>query len=493
MKGELTLNTESNRMTKSVNVGGVLLAVAASTFLATFNETFLNVALNPIMASMAVSAGTVQWLTTAYMLAAAIMVPVTGFLYQKVPTRRLFLVALGLLLAGTLMGAAAPAFGVLVAARVVQALGTGMIVPIGMNLVLAISAPEKLGANMGIVTAMTTLGPAFGPIAAGAVLAAFDWPALFVAFAVLVVACIAVAAVFVGNVAELTNPRMDAPSVCLVSLGLVGLLYGLSTVFSGQLAVAGAALAVGIACMAAFIVRQRRLDHPFLDLRPFGVRSFRLGAGVVLAALMTVFSMNIVLPLFMQGSLGFTPLQAALTLLPACLVSCVLAPIAGKAYDRWGISVIVPVGMGVITCFVLALSFCDSAATSLLIVALYAPAIAGCAFTMGPAQSHALASLDRSLYPHGVTIMSTLFQIAGCVGSSLFVGVLSMVQASAMANGAAEAAAVASGFDVACLVAFAVDVCGFVLALMAARAARRSRTAAAQQVVVKRANALQDC
>lgn len=456
-------------------VGGILFAVAFATFLATFNETFLNVALNPIMADMGVNAGTVQWLTTAYMLAAAIMVPLTGFLYQKTSTRTLFLAALGLLLAGTLLGAAAPAFGMLVAARVVQALGTGMIAPLGMNIILAVSPKDKLGIYMGLVVAMTTMGPAFGPIVAGSILSLFSWHALFVAFALLIVVCVGIAVAFVRNVAEFADPELDMPSVSLVALGLVGLLYGLTAAFAAQLAPAAVSLAIGIACLAAFIVRQRRMEHPFLDLRPFGNRSFRLGAGIVMTALMTVFSMNIILPLFMQGSLGFTPLQSALTLLPACLVSCVLAPIAGKAYDRHGVGLIVPAGLGVIACFVLALSFCNSATTSLLIVALYAPAIAGCAFTLSPAQSFALASLDRELYPHGVTIMSTLFQIAGCVGSSLFVGVLSAAQTSGLAAGASSEIAVASGFSVACLVAFAVDVLGLAFGIAISLAQRRQR------------------
>lgn len=478
MKQDTTSSTQPQQAA-AVSTVGVLFSVAFGSFLATFNETFLNVALNPIMESMQVNAGTVQWLTTAYMLAAAIMVPVTGFLYRKVPTKRLFLTALFLLLAGTLIGAAAPSFGVLVLARVVQALGTGMIVPLGMNLILAVSPHDKLGTYLGAVTAMTTLGPAFGPIAAGGILAVAEWPALFVAFAVLIVACIVVSSRFVSDVAELTNPRFDIASVTLVALALVGLLYGVSTLFSGQLLIAVAALVVGVVCMTAFIVRQRKLERPFIDLRPFGVRSFRLGAGVVVVALMTVFSLNIVLPLYMQGSLGFTPLQAALTLLPACIVSCVLAPIAGKVYDRFGMGVIVPVGMGVITCFVFALSFSGAATTSLAIVALYAPAIAGCAFTLGPAQSHALSSLDRELHPHGVTIMSTLFQIAGCVGSSVFVGVLSAVQTSGVAQGVAPEAAIATGFNAACLVAVAIDVIGLVLAIAAAQPLKRLRKARA--------------
>ena len=455
------------------HAGAVLFAVAFATLLATFNETFLNVALTPIMDDLAVGAGTVQWVTTAYMLAAAIMVPVTGFLYRSVPTKRLTMVALALLLAGTLIGLVAGSFAVLLAGRVVQALGTGMIVPIGMNLTRAVAPKGKLGTYMGVVSAMTTLGPAFGPIIAGLVLSVGDWHQLFAVFAVMVLAAAVLSAAVVPNVAELTSPRLDVASTCLISLALVGLLYGLSTVFSGGFAVAAVALAVGVGCLVAFVVRQGRVAEPLVDLRPFSNRAFVMGLAVIVIALMTVFSMNIILPLFMQGSLGFSAFDAALTLLPACVLSCVLAPLAGKVYDRAGLRVMLPVGLGLMAVFAFGLSRCGQDATSPVIVLCYAPVIVGCALSMGPAQSFALSSLKPQLYPHGVTIVSTSFQIAGCVGSSLFVGVLSSVQAAQLAGGAADGLATAAGFQAACLVAMAVAVAGFALSLALGRIERR--------------------
>ena len=198
-----------------------------------------------------------------------------------------------------------------------------------------------------------------------------------------------------------------------------------------------------------------------------------MGLAVIVIALMTVFSMNIILPLFMQGSLGFSAFDAALTLLPACVLSCVLAPLAGKVYDRAGLRVMLPVGLGLMAVFAFALSRCTEQATSPVIVLCYAPVIVGCALSMGPAQSFALSSLKPQLYPHGVTIVSTSFQIAGCVGSSLFVGVLSSVQAAQLAGGAASGLATAAGFQAACLVAAAIAVAGFALSLGLGRLERR--------------------
>jgi len=466
--------------TRTIRPGRVLFVAGFATFLATFNETFLNVALNPIMQDLSVNAGTVQWVSTAYMLAAAVMVPVAGFLYRKIRTSLLMALSLVLLVIGSIIGGFAPNFAILVVARVVQALGTGMIVPVGMNLTLAVAPKNKIGTFMGIIGAMTTFGPAFGPIAAGLLLAHGTWHTLFFALAALSVICLVCSILWVGDIAQLTHPHMDALSVTLAVIGLIGLLYGVSTVFSGQIVVAIVTLVVGVVALVAFVLRQRRIPEPFLNLEPFGNRAFVLGVLLVIAALMTVFSMNILLPLFMESALGFTPLQAALTLLPACLVSCVLSPVAGKVFDRCGVGWLVSIGMAVIACFVLALSFTGGVTTSLRIVLLYAPAIAGCACVMGPAQSYALSSLDRRMYPHGVTIVSTTFQIAGCVGSSVFVGILSAVSAAHEASGESAAAGTAAGFDIACRVAFAVDVLGFIAAVALARVeAKAAATAGA--------------
>ena len=467
----------SSRTSRSA--AAVIAVVAATTFLATFNETFLNVALTPMMHDLGVGAGTIGWVTTAYMLAAAIMVPVTGFLYRSVRTHRLLLRALGLPLAGTVLGALAPNIVVVLVARVVQALGTGMVVPIGMNLTLAVSAPERLGTTMGVVSAMTTLGPSFGPIVAGAVLRLGDWHLLFVLFAVLVAAAWVAALVCVGDEAEITRPRLDAASTALISLALVGVLHGISTLFTGPVPVAVASLVVGLAALAAFVLRQGRIAEPLIDLRPLRTRSFALGLAVIVLTLMIVFSMNIVLPMFLESALGLSPLGAAGTLLPACILSCVLSPVAGRLYDRFGLRVLLPIALAVVAVFTGALSRLDGSAGPWLVMACYAPVIAGTAFTMGPAQTFALSALERPMHPHGTTIVSTCFQIAGCIGSSLFLGVLSGVlsgvQAGRLAAGDPMSAATASGFHAAALVAVGVAVAAMALSFALAGVERARR------------------
>ncbi len=457
----------------------VLLAIAVSAFLATFNETFLNVALTPIMQDFGISSSDVQWVSTVYMLVASVTVPVASFLYRSVPTRRLTLVALGLLFAGTVVGALSTSLPLLLVGRAVQALGTGLIVPIGMNLTLLVAPQGKLGTYMGVVSAVTLLGPAFGPIGGGVILGVADWHVLFWFFAVLVAACFVVNAVIIRDFASLSHPRLDLASVALVCVGMVGILYGISTAFSGSAAVAGVAGVVGVVCMVVFVLRQRSIDDPLLDLRPFRDPGFDTGLVVVFVAFMAVFAANITLPLFMQGSLGFSALDAALTLLAPCMLCCIFAPVAGRMFDRFGLAVTLPVALAVMALFMLLLSRSGVGVSSLTLVLLYAPILIGCSFSVGPAQSFALGRLTPELHPHGVTMCYTMIQVAGCVGSSLYVGILSAGEAAGMGAGLDAQHATATGFSWACTAAACFMAVGFLFAIATAVISRRAPKASA--------------
>ncbi len=449
------------------NSAKVLVAISIGAFLATFNETFLNVALTPIMQDYGVTSGDVQWVSTAYMLVAAVTVPVTSFLYRSIPTKRLSIIALGLLLVGTLVGAASQSFPMLIAARCIQALGTGMIVPIGMNLTLLVAPQGKLGTYMGIVSAVTLVGPASGPIVGGFMLAVASWHVLFLAFAALTVVAIIVNLLFVGNFEKLTHPKLDVVSVALICVGLIGVMYAISTAFSNQ-AVAAGSFVVGAVCLGAFIARQRKIENPLLDLRPFADKGFVCGVVVVFIAFMAVFAMNILLPLFMQNKMGFSALDAALTLLVPCMSCVVFAPLAGKLYDRYGFKYTLPAALLVMAGFLFVIGHLGEAATAVLIAAVYLPILCGCNFSIGPSQSFALDRLTEELHPHGVTVCYTAIQVAGCIGSSFYVGIMSGVQQQALSAGTALGDAVTAGFTASCTVASILALVGFCFAVATA-------------------------
>ncbi len=186
-------------------------------------------------------------------------------------------------------------------------------------------------------------------------------------------------------------------------------------------------VAVAAVALALFVVRQGKLEVPLINLEPLHVRPFALGVVVNMLSLLTIFAMNIIVPTFMQSVLGTEPLVASLTLFPAILCSCAVSPLAGRIYDRRGAGTLLPAGFACIAVFSVLVALLIATASPMALAALYVPVICGSALVIGPVQSFALSRLAPEMNPHGATIMSTGFQIAGCVGSLVFTGVYAAV------------------------------------------------------------------
>lgn len=434
----------------------ILIVAAFAAFLATFNETFLNIAFTPIMQDFGVSVSTVQWLTTAYMLGAAIMVPISAFMFRRFSTKPLFLFTVGILIVGSVICALASNFTILLSGRIIQSLGTGMLIPIGMNMTMSVVPKEKIGTYMGIMGAATTLGPSLSIISAGVLLSLSTWKILFWTFTGLTVILFILGVIILGKMPKNGKVTLDVLSVIFISLSLIGMLYGMSTIFSGNLLVAVIALFIGIIFLTLFVKRQGKIKEPLISLKPLTIKPFKIGIVSNMCALMLVFAMNIIMPLYIQNALGVSALIASLTLFPAIILSCVISPIAGKLYDKNGAKRIIPFGFLLIAIFALLLGLTRNFNFLWLIAILYAPIIIGSALIIGPAQSFALSSLDRKLNPHGVTMISTGFQIAGCIGSSLFTGIYSLTLKLEMDKGNNEALSMAFFVTVIAAAIFAV-------------------------------------
>jgi DHA2 family lincomycin resistance protein-like MFS transporter len=377
----------------------------------------------------------------------------------------LFLAVVALLIIGSVIGGFAQNFPVLLIGRIIQALGTGLLIPVGMNITLTVAPPEKLGICMGLMGAMTTLGPSLSIIIAGALLSSFSWHSLLWFFAGLALLCFLCGAVLLGNISKLTHPKLDALSVALIALALVGILYGISTVFDGNILFSAVTVVIGLVALFLFVTRQKKLEHPLIDLRALSVTPFAIGVVMNMIALIIMFAMNIIIPVFLQGSLGESPLNASLTLFPAIILAAVTAPLAGKIYDKHGVRVLLPAGFAITAAAIITLSLCAATGSLILMAFLYIFVISGAALIIGPVQSFALSRLEPKLYAHGVTIMSTGFQIAGCIGASLFTGIYAAAIISASDSGLSAGLSENRGFLVTgCLLAF-IGAVGIVLAL----------------------------
>ncbi|PRR81518.1 MDR family MFS transporter [Clostridium vincentii] len=449
---------------KTINTNVIVAVLVFSAFLALFNETILNVALTPLMGEMNVTAGTIQWLITGYMIVVSVMVPVTAFLIKTFETKPLYLGAMTLILIGTICAALSGSFTMLLISRMLQASGTGMMIPIMMNTVLLVTPPEKHGTAMGICGSAICLGPALGPTVSGIVLQFFSWHALFIILIPLIVLAMILGYFNLVNVSIITKPKIDVTSIILSSLGIGGIIYGISS-FSGDgnVKIIAIIFIVGIVSLVLFCMRQLSLKEPMLEMRIFKYYKFSIGVVLVMIAMMTIFTMGIMLPMFLQGALKTTTFVAAMVLLPGALANGIATPIGGKLYDKIGIKVLVPVGFTIIFVALFILSRSNSETPLINIIVTYIVVCMGIGLIMSPCQTNSLKQLPKEDYPHGVAIMNTLQQISAAVGSSLFIGIMSASQLKSLNNAVPQELAVANGFNSAALVVVIFVLVGFCL------------------------------
>lgn len=458
-------NSTERLSAKSFTTIAVLIV---STFVVILNETIMNVALPVLMAEFRVTADTIQWLTTIFMLTMAVVIPTTGFLLQKLSTRQAFVLAMGLFTAGTVLAAAAPGFGVLLIARVVQASGTAIMMPLLMTTILDLVPPERRGVLMGNVSIVISVAPAVGPTLSGLILQYLSWRFMFI-----VVVPVAVLALVIGS------PRLDSrpgsssaplslPSLLLALPGFGGLVYGLSRLSAAGLNVVnGAVLVLAVACLVAFVLLQARLqreDRALLDLRSFTYRPFTLSLLLMVLAMVALFGVIILLPMFFTSVLGIDTLATGLIMLPGGLLMGLLAPFVGRLFDKVGARPLLVPGGLILAAVLFGYALVLDAATPIwLLVLMHLAMSLGMALIFTPAFTTALNPLPHALHSHGSAVLSTLQQLGGAVGTALVVGVVAANTAAKVAAGVQPTEAAIEGFSAGFLVG---AVCGVGVAVL---------------------------
>ncbi len=440
----------------------VIALLLASAFVLILNETIMGVALAPIMDNLGIEATAGQWLTTAFMLTMAVVIPVTGFLLQRLTTRAVFLTAMTSFTLGTLVCAVSPTFAVLVSGRVVQAVGTAIMMPLLMTTVRQLVPATMRGRVMGNISIVISVAPAIGPAVSGLILSLLDWRGLFWVVLPLVVTMLVVGLRWVPNVTEPRRLRLDVGSVVLSGLGFGGLIYGLSSIGESvhqQPAVSpGVPIAVGAVSLLLFALRQRQLqrtDDALLDLRTFTSRTFALAIMLMLVLMGALFGTVILLPLYLQEALHLASLSTGLLLVPGGLIMGLLGPLVGRLFDRWGPRPLVVPGCTLVAAAMALMSGLDEGSSPVSVLLLHVVLSIGLALTFTPLFTSALGSLQPRLYSHGSATIGTVQQLAGAAGTAAFVVLMVTRQASLLDSGATAEAALAGGVGTA-LVAGAV-------------------------------------
>ncbi|CAM3177019.1 MFS transporter [Paenibacillus sp. LK1] len=428
-------SVKDQQETKQYKVFPILFAMLLSGFIGLFGETALNVALTPLMGLLEVGPTTIQWLTTGYLLVLGILVPVSGMLLQWFSTRQLFTTSLIFSIAGTLVAAIAPSFEILLVARVLQAVGTALLLPLMFNTILVIFPIEKRGAAMGLIGLVIMFAPASGPSISGLILANLSWHWIFwisLPFFIISLVC---GLLFLPNISNLTKPKIDVLSIVLSTLGFGGIVYGFSSAGGHGESGGGwtspivvATLVIGVLSLLLFSIRQLRMKQPMMDLRAFKYPMFTVGLILIFLCMMMMLSSMLILPMYLQQGMAVTALTAGLVLLPGSLLNGFLSPVMGRLFDKFGPKWLVIIGLAIVTVVLFLYTGITPTTTLGKIITLHIFMMIGISMIMMPAQTNGLNQLPPDFYPHGTAIMNTLQQVSGAIGTAVAVSILSAGQ-----------------------------------------------------------------
>ena len=406
----------------------MVTVLLAGTFVAVLNATLLTPALPSIMRDMSVAQTTVQWLTSGYALVEAVVIPLAAYLMGRFPTRRLYLTGIALFGVGSLVAAFAPSFPFLLAGRMIQAACTGAVLPMVMSVVLLEFPRERRGSAMGIVGLLIGFAPAIGPSLSGVLIDTVGWRWIFGIVAIISFCIVAAACAVLKNVALFKRTKFDALSVILSTIGLLSLLYGLSTFSSSDNhAVTAALIVVGIAFVGLYAYRQLHLDEPMLRVGILKVRNYRTVVVIVMLFQAALMGMETIMPLYIQGVLGEPATVSGLALLPGAVIGAVVGVFSGRLFDRYGVRGLVLSGAALITVASVGFAFYAVDSHIFLVSGVYTLMAIGMQFTMTPLNTWGVNSLPNDAIQHAQSTSNTLNQVAGSFGTALLVSISSAV------------------------------------------------------------------
>lgn len=414
-----------------------------------FDTTIVSVALHQLATDLHVSVSTIQWVTTGYMLALGVIVPLSTWALARFGGKRVWMFALAVFLVGSIGSSLAWDAGSLIAWRVIQGLGGGLMMPVMMTLVMQAAGGRQLGRTAAWVSFPALLGPILGPLVGGAIVTNLSWRFMFWVNVPFCVVGLVLAGLYLAKdtpPASTVRAQLDVWGLVLLGPGIAALILGLSNAGSahgfGHTDVV-VPLAAGVASLVAFTVYALGRRDPLVDIRLLAHRSVGSSSAVLFLSGFSLFGAMLLLPLYYQGVRGVSALTAGLMLVPQGLGTLISRQVAGPLTDRIGSRSIAAVGFVIVAGSTLPFAFVDATSNSwLLALWLLIRGIGLGAVTM-PVMTASYVGLERSEIAHSSVLTRTAQQIGGSFGTAVLAVIL--VQSTS----GTSTAAVVSGFHVA--------------------------------------------
>ena len=432
--------------------------VALATALGSLTQTVMNSMLGGIQADFGVGADVGQWLTTVYMLVLGITVPAVTYLSQKLSVRSLVILSLALFAIGGLVDALAAGFGVLVLGRVLQAVAAGITLPVLQSIAMTRFPAGQNGTAMGIAGIAMGFAPNIGPLIGGALVDSWGWRSFFVLLIAFVALLFAATLAFVEREqAPARDASFESFSFALSTLGFGGLLLGFTNAASMGLsdALVWAPVVVGAACLVLFVRRQKRIEHPLIDMRIFGSAEYRASFVAQNCLFASFMGITLVVPLYVQGLCGLSALEAGIVFVPATILAVAVNPLAGLLSDKVGVRPVTVCAAVLLTGGAVSMAFVDESTPLWAVTLMQTVRGLGVSALIGPLNSWGMSGLPHEIMMDGSAFFAAARQACASLGTALMVLAVSALSVSA----APPATAYQAAFALSALFSASVLIC----------------------------------
>ena len=421
--------------------------VVIGMIMAILDTTIVIIATDTLGRDFHTKLSTIAWVTTGYLLSLSLVIPITGWAIERFGAKRMWLISLSLFLVGSVLCGAAWSVESLIAFRVFQGIGGGMIMPIGMSIMAAEAGPQRMGRVMSIIGVPALVAPVLGPVIGGLIVTNLSWRWIFYVNVPVGVLALVLAWRMLPNDEATSRPRLDLLGIALASPGLALAVYGLSEAANGGSVVSAKVVisaSIGVALIAAFVVHALHTSDPLMDLRLYKNRTFAVASASSFVIGAVLFGAMFVLPLYFQIVRGQSALTAGLLMAPQGLGAMSGMVFSGRIVDRSGAGRVVPAGVVLVIIGTLAYTQVGVHTNeAFLAAALYLRGV-GMGLSMMPTMSAAYSNLERHQVPRATTMLNIVQRVGGSLGTALYAVILQR-QISAGIPGAHGIASVANG------------------------------------------------
>ena len=414
---------------KNQRISHALVIMVFGTFFGLLCSTLMNIALPTFMNVFHISEAQVQWVTNGYMLVNALMIPVSSFLIKRFPFKNLFIIFSGIFLLGTIIGAIAWSFNLVVVARMIQALGAGMMMPLVNVLAIRYAKPGKKGQIMGIIGLAFNCAPILGPAISGFLLHFFSWRYLFLLIIPFAVITLFLSFFLLPKIPHNEHPLFNTLALILITGGLWSLLMGLSNVSNNHLLsfnVAGYVL-IGLVFLFLFFLNQQHSNRQLINFGIFSHKQFVFATVINMLITSTMYGNAILIPLLVQIVLGKSTVVSAIAVLPGAILTGLLSTTSGRFYDTYPIKILVGTGLIIDIIGTIGQAAIGARSSVLMITLFQTIRQFGLVTMLIPLQTQALSLLPNEIVPDAVATFNTLRQIAAAFGTALIVSIVGIV------------------------------------------------------------------